>query len=223
MRHGIPGAMAVVAVAAALAAGCGSSSSSLASETPSQILAAAVSATKGATSYEISSTGSFGSGVTGFDLKVVGTSISGTYVLSGSTVDLVDVAGNIYIKAPASFYTGEGATSGEAALLAPEWVEIPASSSYASDFSSLSNFTDISSQLTPSGTVTSNGTGTVNGQAVVILKDTSGDTLAIATSGPAYPVQTKETGSTAGTFNFSTWNSVPAITAPPNPLTLPSS
>ena len=37
--------------------------------------------------------------------------MSGTYIFSGSTVDLVDVAGNIYIKAPASFYTGEGATS----------------------------------------------------------------------------------------------------------------
>jgi hypothetical protein len=222
MRHAIPGALVVVAAAAALATGCGSSSSSLASKTPSQIVAAAESATRGATSYEISGSGG-SSGVTSFDLKVVGADISGSYTLSGATVDLIDISSNIYIKAPASFYTGEGASAAGAALLGGVWVEIPASSSYASDFSSLSSITDIPSKLsTTTATFTSDGTSTVDGQSVVLLKDTSGDVVAIATSGPAYILQLTSTGTDAGTYDFSNWNSVPAITAPPNPVTLPS-
>lgn len=215
------GLAAVAATFALSAAACGSSSSSLASESPSQVLAATIAATKAATSYEISSSGSFGSGVTSFDLKVVGTDVSGTYVLNGATVDLVDVTGNIYIKAPASFYTGEGASATKSALLAADWVEIPASSSYAADFSSLSTFTDIASQLEAAGTVTSGGTASVDGQSVVILKNASGDTLDVASSGTAYPVQVTETGSSAGTYNFSNWDSIATFTAPPNPFTLP--
>jgi hypothetical protein len=208
---------------AIIAAACGGGGSSVASETPAQVLAAAVSATKGATSYEISGTGSFSGGISSFDLKVVGTSISGSFVTSGAAIQLVELADNIYIKAPASFYTAAGASSAGAALLAAAWVEIPAGSSYSSDFSSLSNFSDVSSQLADAGTVTSDGTGTVNGQSVVFIKDTGGTVLAVASSGTAYPVQVKETGTTAGTYDLSNWNSIPTVTAPPNPLQLPSS
>jgi hypothetical protein len=212
---------AIAATVAIGAAACGSSTSSIASDTPSQVLAATVAATKAATSYEVSASGSFASGITSFDLKVVGTSISGSYVLNGATIDLMDIAGDFYIKAPAAFYVGEGATAAESTFLAAGWVEITPSSSYASDFSSLSMFTDIASQLENVGTVTSGGTGTVNGQSVVILKDTSGDTLDVASSGTAYPVQVTETGTSAGTYNLSNWDSVAKFTPPPNPLTLP--
>ena len=216
------GVAAVAATIAVMATGCGSTASSLASKTPSQILAAAVSATKGASSYEISGSGSTSTGVSSFDLKVVGADISGSFVMSGATVDMVEIASNIDIKAPASFYTAAGASATGSALLTGVWVEITAGSSYASDFSSLSNTTDISSKLSSTTTVTSDGTGTVDDQPVVFLKDPSGDVLGIATSGPAYPLQVKETGSTAGTYDLSNWNSVATFTAPPNPVKLPS-
>jgi hypothetical protein len=221
MRQDIRGAMAVTALATALTAGCGSSS--LASESPSQILAAAVSATKSASSYEISGTGNFGNGVTSMDFKVAGKNLSGSIVINGSTIDLVEVTDNIYMKAPASFYTSEGTSSSDASILASTWVEATSGSSVASDFSSLADITDVSSELTASGKVTSEGTGTVNGQSVVLLKDSAGNILAIATSGPAYPVQVKATGSTSGVLNLSNWNSIPAITAPPNPMKIPGS
>jgi hypothetical protein len=223
MSERIRYASVTAAAAVALMAGACGGGSSLASETPSQVLAAAVSATKSATSYEISGSGSFTSGVSGFDLKVAGTSIDGSFVMSGATIDLAEVSGNIYVKAPASFYAAAGASATQSALLAAGWVEITSGSSYAGDFSSLSNFTDISSQLSAAGTVTSDGTGTVNGQSVVLIKNASGTVLAVASSGTAYPVQVKETGANAGTYNLSNWNSIATITAPPNPLTIPSS
>ena len=74
------------------------------------------------------------------------------------------------------------------------WVEAPAGSSTASDFSGLSSLTDVSSTLKNHGTLAAGGTGTVDGQAVVFVKDTTnGGTLAVATSGPAYPVQLSQT------------------------------
>ena len=219
------GVAAAAVTIAVMAAGCGSSSSSsLASKTPSQIVAAAESAIKGATNYEVSGSGTTSTGITSFDLKVVGANISGSYVLNGASIDMVKVASNIYIKAPASFYTAEGASATGAALLGGVWVEITAGSSYASNFSSLSNITDLPSKLSSTtATFTSDGTGTVDGQSVVFLKDTTGgDVVAIATSGPAYPLQVKETGSTAGTYDLSNWNSIATFTAPPNPVKLPS-
>jgi len=215
---------AVAATLTITAAACGGSSSSgLSSESPSQVLAAAVAATKAATSYEVGSAGSFSGGISSFDLKVKGTSISGSFVMNGATIQLVEVADNVYIKAPASFYTAAGASSAGAVLLGAAWVEITAGSSYSSDFSSLSNLTDVSSQLANAGTVTSDGTGTVDGQSVVFIKNAGGTVLAVASSGTAYPVEVKETGASAGTYNLSNWNSIPAVTAPPNPLQLPSS
>lgn len=218
------GAAGAAAAIALLAAACGASSNGVAAKTPAQIVAAAELAIKGATSYEVSSSGTSGTSVTSFDLKVVGADISGTYTLNGSTVDLLVVASTIYIEAPASFYTAEGASAAGAARLGGAWVEIPAGSSYSSDFSSISNITDLPSKLpSTTDTFTSDGTGTVEGQPVVFVKDTtSGNVVAIATSGPAYPLQVKETGSTAGTYDLSNWNSVATFTAPPNPLTLPS-
>jgi hypothetical protein len=217
------GVAAAAVTIAVMAAGCGSSSS-LASKTPSQIVAAAESAIKGATNYEVSGSGTTSTGITSFDLKVVGTNISGSFVLNGASIDMVEVASNIYIKAPASFYAAKGASAAGAELLGGAWVEITAGSSYASNFSSLSNITDLPSKLSSTtATFTSDGTGTVDGQSVVFLKDTtSGDVVAIATSGPAYPLQVKETGSTPGTYDLSNWNSVATFTAPPNPVKLPS-
>ncbi len=208
-----------------LAAACGASSNGVAAKTPAQRCRGGGGAGhQGRDHYEVSSSGTSGTSVTSFDLKVVGADISGTYTLNGSTVDLLVVASTIYIEAPASFCTAEGASAAGAARLGGAWVEIPAGSSYSSDFSSISNITDLPSKLpSTTDTFTSDGTGTVEGQPVVFVKDTtSGNVVAIATSGPAYPLQVKETGSTAGTYDLSNWNSVATFTAPPNPLTLPS-
>jgi hypothetical protein len=210
-------------VAIAVIAACGGSSSNgVASETPAQVLAACTSAVKSASSYEVSSTGSFGDGVTSLDFKVVGADLSGTFVMAGNTVTVIDVGGNIYLKGPASYYTNAGVGAVKAAVLASVWVEAMAGSTVASDFAVLSAFTDVAGELSGAGTVTSAGTGTVDDQSVVILKGADGTTLDVAASGPAYPVQVTESGSSAGVFNLSSWNSISPFTPPPNPLTLPS-
>jgi hypothetical protein len=213
---------AAVAVAG-MAAACGSSGP--ASETPSQVLAAAVATTTKATGYEVTGTGDFADNVTSLDISVVGASWSGTFVVDDVTIDIMQVAGNVYVRAPAAYYTAAGDTSAEAADLNDVWVEGAAGSKVANDFSALSARLDISSDLSSTGTVTSDGTGNVNGQPVVILRATDGSTVDIDSSGPAYPVRVTTSGaeSTAAVYNFSNWNAVDSFTPPPNPILIPSS
>ena len=215
-------ATAAAAMLVLLTTACGGKG--LGSDSPAQILAAAKTAVQNASSYEISGTGDFGSGIDRLDFKVVGADLSGSFTESGSVVQVMVVDGNVYLKAPAVFYTADGVSANEASVLASTWVEATAGSSVASDFSSLSDLTNISSELPSTGTLTSGGTATVDGQSVVVLKDTvGGTTLAVATSGAAYPLQMKKTGSSTTVFDLSNWNGVAPFTAPPNPLTLPSS
>jgi hypothetical protein len=216
---GAAGAAALIAI---LAASCGSSSNGLTSKTPAQILAAAVSATSAATSYEIGGTGTFADGVTSIDFKVAGSNLNGSFVLAGSTVDVMQIAGNVYINAPAAYYVFEGETAARAALLDHVWVEATAGSKVASDFFTLSGLLDISSDLSSAEAVTSGGTGSVGGQSVVILEAADGTGVDIATSGPAYPVQITTTGSSAAVYTLSDWDSVAAFTPPPNPILIPS-
>ena len=83
------------AVAVAALAGCGTSS--LASETPSQILAAATSATRHASGYEVTSTGDLPDSITSLDLRVAGAEYRGTLVVAGVTINVMQVAGNVYV------------------------------------------------------------------------------------------------------------------------------
>jgi hypothetical protein len=208
---------------AILAAACGSSSNDVTSKTPAQVLAAVVSATSAATSYQITGTGNFVDGVRSLDFKVARSNLNGSFVLAGSTVDVMQIAGNVFIKAPAAYYLYEGETAARAAILDNAWVEATAGSKVANDFSSLSGFFDISSDLSSAGTVTSGGTGNVDGQSVVILKVADGTSVDIATSGPAYPVQVSTTGSSAAMYNLSDWNGIAGFTPPPNPILIPAS
>ena len=219
------GVVVVVVLAAAIGVYLATRPSGLASETPNQIVQAAMTAVNNTSGFEASATGNFGHGVTSFDFKVHGSDVDGTATLNGNVIDLDVIGGNVYFKAPAVFWTAEGLSAANAAQFATAWVEAPAGSSTASDFSGLSSLTDVSSTLENHGALAAGGTGTVDGQAVVFVKDTTnGGTLAVATSGPAYPVQLSQTsGSATGVLTFSNWNAVAAFTLPPSPITIPSS
>ncbi len=196
----------------------------LASELPAQIVQAAATAVKTASGFEMSGTGNFGSGLTGFDFKVRSNDIAGTMMLDGSGVTFEVLDGNAYYKAPAAFWTAQGLPSSLLGAYAGKWVEALAGSPTASAFS-IGSITDIASTLENHGTLAAGGTGTVNGQPVVFVKDTSeGGTLAIATSGPAYPLRlSRTTGSSTAVITFSNWSTVLPFTPPPSPLVLPNS
>jgi hypothetical protein len=220
MRQRIAGVMASAMAAAALTAACGSGG--LASETPAQIYQAAASATAHVNGYEATGEVAVAGSMVTFDFKVHGSDFAGSFVLDGSTIQVLAVKGTFYIDAPeTALATDFGISSVEAALLAGRWVEVPPSES--SDFTDLTSVTDIAAQLAHHGSLAAGGTATIGGQRVVMVDDGSDSVLAVATSGPAYPVRITATGSSAGHADFSNWNTIAAVTAPPSPIILPGS
>ena len=216
MRQGISG---VVVVAAALAA-CGSGGR--ASETPAQIYEAAASTTARVSGYEATGEVAVAGSTVTFDFKVHASDFAGSFVLEGSTIRVLAVQGTFYIDAPeAALATDFGISSVEAELLADRWVEVPSSES--ADFTDLTSVTDIAAQLAHHASLTAGGTATIDGQQVVLVHDGDDSLLAVATSGPAYPVRITATGSSAGHADFSNWNGIAAVTAPPSPIILPGS
>jgi hypothetical protein len=219
----------VVAAAATLVAACGSdakgataSPGGLAAKSADQIVRAAQAAARGASGYEIRGRGDFGSGLTAFDFKVHGQDLDGTLTDRGQTADLARVGGNIYLSGPAAFWTAAGLTPLEATLLAGHWVEAPAGSAAAKQLSALSTLTDVSASLSQHGPLAKDGTAVIGGQPVVRVRDTSdGSILAVATSGPAYPVRLTTDGSRVTTVDLSGWGTIPLITPPPSPIVLP--
>jgi hypothetical protein len=223
MRQRIVRVMAAATVAAAtaaLTAACGGGG--LASETPAHIYEAAASATAQVSGYEATGEVAVAGSKVTFDFKVHGSDFAGSFVLDGSTIHVLAVTGTFYIDAPeAALATDFGISSVEAALLAGRWVEVPPSES--TDFTDLTSVTDIAAQLAHHGSLTAGGTATIGGQQVVVVNDGSDSVLAVATSGPAYPVRITATGSSAGHADFSNWNGIAAVTAPPSPIILPGS
>ena len=222
IRESITGLMVAGAVATALASGCGSSGRGLATESPNQIYQAVQAATAHASGYEASGNVKVAGSPVTFDFKVQGSDFSGTFDLNGYSISVLAVSGRYYLNAPAAALANDFAVSSTAAAqLGGQWLLIPASE--AADFSQLTSVTDISAELAKHGTLAPGGTTTVDGQKVVLVKDASeNSTLAVATSGPAYLVRVTETGSSAGQADFSNWSSIPALTAPPSPISLPS-
>ena len=217
MRQGIAG---LVAAAAALTAACGGGS--LASETPTQIYEAAASTTARVSGYEATGEVAVAGSTVTFDFKVHASDFAGSFVLGGSTIRVLAVQGTFYIDAPeAALATDFGISSVEAELLADRWVEVPSSES--ADFTDLTSVTDIAAQLAHHASLTAGGTATIDGQQVVLVHDGDDSLLAVATSGPAYPVRITATGSSAGHADFSNWNGIAAVTAPPSPIILPGS
>jgi len=220
MRQGIARVRSAAIAAAALTAACGSVG--LASETPAQIYQAAASATAQVSGYEATGEVAVAGANVTFDFKVHGSDFAGSFVLDGNSIQVLAVRGTFYIDAPeAALATDFGISSVEAALLAGRWVEVPKSES--ADFTDLTSVTDIAAQLAHHGSLTAGGTAVTDGQQVVLVHDGSDSVLAVATSGPAYPVRITATGSGAGHADFSHWNVIAAVTAPPNPIILPGS
>jgi hypothetical protein len=220
MRQRIAGVVAAATAATALTAACGSGAR--ASETPAQIYQAAASATAKVSGYEAAGEVAVAGSKVTFDFKVHGSDFAGSFVLDGSTIQVLAVQGTFYIDAPeAALTTDFGISSVEAALLADRWLKVPSSES--ADFTDLTSVTDIAAQLAHHGSLTAGGTATIDGQQVVLVHDGSDSVLAVATSGPAYPVRITATGSSAGRADFSNWNGIAAVTAPPSPVSLPGS
>jgi hypothetical protein len=226
----------------------GASADSLSSQSPQQIVTAAVSAMKGATGYEmhfnmhhpdmVGSLIDAGNGKVAMTFEQNNTGTA-RVIIAGGKVD--------YLKASVRFWSKHGSSKSLAKLLAPKWYKVP-----KSEFGGLAKSLN---QLVPThfaqcaakgnGALSNAGTSTVAGQPVVILKQAGGKpgtgpgTIAIATNGKPYPLRITSTGptlaggpvnscsdgktsKTTGTVTITNWNKPPAVKAPAHAVALPT-
>ena len=220
------GALPGLVVAATLLAGCGSSSSKpvngIAAKTPAEIVAATRLAADSASSVHVSGAiTSAGSPIT-LDMNLLaGKGGSGRLSENGLKFELIQTAGAIYIKGSPAFYAHVGGPAA-ARLFRGKWLKVPAT---RGNFASLASLVDLrqllDTTLAGHGPLAKGGTATTRGQPTVAVTDTStGGTLHVATSGPAYPVEVTKAGASGGTIVFDRWNGPVSLAAPENAIDL---
>jgi hypothetical protein len=140
--------------------------------------------------------------------------INGSFVESGSTIDIVKIGPTDYLKTTAAFYKATGTPSAVATLMGGQWIEVPDSTAGFGSKFGLSSFTD--SLSSNEGSLTAGTTSTIGGQGVVSVHSSTGGTLYVATSGTPYPVEIVGAGVTSGTgtITFTQWNQAAVPTAP---------
>jgi hypothetical protein len=222
----LPACAALLVLVAIALGGCGSSgdssSNGIASETPTEILAAATAAADSASSVHVSgSIVSGGSPIT-LDLELVsGKGGRGQISEGGLSFNLIQVDDTAYISGSPAFYSHFGGPAA-AQLLEGKWLKAPASSG---SFSSLGSLTDLNqllnTALSDHGALSKGPTTTIDGQPVLSVSDAShGGNLYVATTGKPYPIEISKAGKTGGTISFSDWNAPVTLTAPKDAIDL---
>jgi hypothetical protein len=194
-----------------------------------EILTKATAAANAASSVRIAGNVDQGGEQVSLDLTLGKDVADGTLGIKGQQVDVRLVDGKFYLRAPAAFYEaigGGGAAIGQ--LVGDKWFSVPLdNSSTAAQFAAFQTFTNknelFDSLLKDASKATVKGTGDVSGQPVVLLDDSKGGILAVATTGEPYPIQVRGSSSdNSGTLNFTSWNAPVNVKAPADAIDLGS-
>jgi hypothetical protein len=247
-------ALPIAVLGCLLAAGCGSSgksgsgttgsaavssrSNGEASKPAKQVVADAAAALRGARGYVMQ--GRIMQNGQTLRVGVVAPSARSlqlTVATGGASLELIAVAGGSYVRGNATFWRAHLGSRGTA--IANRWIQVPASSAQ-SFFSTLGHFAPatLSRCLAEDhGTLTVAGRTTIGGRPAILIRDagnapgSSPGELAVAATGPPYPLQAVSAGGqraggpidvcndgkasdTRGTLSFSHYGAVPALHAP---------
>jgi hypothetical protein len=215
--------LAVAGLAAALLAACGGgdSGNGEAAKKGPQVATDAANALEQSGAAHAKGSVSSGGQPGELDLQLQGSDVSGTITMQGQAIKVVSTGGKTYIQAPASLYTAQSIPDAVASQLAGKWVIVPESA--ASDFSTFT-LKGLADELRKPSEGTINDkvtTATVDGQKVVVVTESDGSTLNVASTGTPYPLKVENKGSSdAGTITFSDFGTKQSITAPAGALDL---
>jgi hypothetical protein len=188
----------------------------------SAILAKAQAALRSAKSVRMRLVASNASKGAAFDIRYSGTKATGTLATApGQSLELRRLGDSVYLKGSQRFwreYVGENA----ATLLTGKWLK---TSMTDERFSETSQVLDLSEGLLePDGEIAKGGRTTIRGTPAIGLVDRSdGSILYIATTGPAYPLQTVPTPGAAGRIDFLDYGKPVSVQAPPAELVIDTS
>ncbi len=210
------GALLVAITAVALAA-CGSSSpgstsaktstsasgKGMASKTPVQIVAAAQSALRSASGFVVAGTLKQGSQQLRLDIVEGGAKGMQVHVSeNGKNAEIIALPNAAYVRANEAFLKAQAAPN--AAVAANHWIELPASESQqlTSGFGPFAPDRLAQCLGENLGTLSRDGTTTVGGKPAIVVRQAGNapgsnpGTLAVASTGPAYPLRVTSTGPT---------------------------
>jgi hypothetical protein len=135
---------------------------------------------------------------------------------SGATkLDIVADGRTVYIKVTSAFLKLAQAPAAACSRACGKYVTEPATQAAAitGDFSMSSLLAGVASEL-PS--YRRAGTAMIGGRPALDLRGSDGSTLYVAATGTPFPLRAiAPASSDAGELNFSQWNAVPPVTAPP--------
>jgi hypothetical protein len=212
-----PLALTAALGATLLLAACGSSP--LDGKTGQEVAEAAAAALEEAGSVDLAGTMSTQGEEGEVDLHLQGEDATGSITFSGTELQLINVGGQVYLQAPADFWTSFGAPAEGAAQLEGQWVIVPAEAGAAFAEFSLAGF--VEELRNPDGEVKEDVTeGEVDGEDVVIVEQEDGSSLKVANDDPSYPLELTNSGESTGTVTFSGFGETEDIAAPADAIDL---
>lgn len=202
-------------------AGCGGpSGNGVAAKSPDAIITASRQAALTATSLHVAGSVPASGAPTSFDLSLVaGHGATGSLTINRVRFDLIRIGRAIYVKGSPAFYRRFGRTAAQ--LLVGRWLKGDAT---AGSFSGIGPFTDLQTflgkVLSPGLRLTKGTASTIAGVPSIAVRDPSGGTLRVATTGKPYPVTITQTGASGGTVTFDRWNAAVLLRAPADAVDL---
>lgn len=229
--------MATVAMAVLLVAGCeipgvsrpsrsgaggpagapsGQGGSGIAAKTPTEILAQARTAMRGATSVHVKGSISESGQRVALNLKLTKTTAYGKMKapVKGSSVlfQLIKTEDKIYVRGRQMWLKTAGPAA--ARRFGNRWVGVRKDAPGFSQFGKVASLTGMDEILNQSGRLTKDKAATVRGKPAIGLKDSRGDLLYIATTGKPYPLRIAGVKSGQGSIDFYEWDAPVRVSAP---------
>jgi hypothetical protein len=206
-------------LAALLIAGCGGGGggdNGVPDMTADEIVAAAETAARDASSVHVQGSGESGGQPLELDLYLVaGEGGKGHLVVNGLSFDIVRVGDKAYFKGEDEFWSQFG---GPAAveLLRGRWLEASATTGDLASFAPLTDLEALfDAMLADHGVLEKGDETTIEGEPAISVEDTTeGGTLYVATTGEPYPLQVEGGSDSPGTITFTEWNESVELEAP---------
>jgi hypothetical protein len=149
------------------------------------------------------------------DMQLQGQDSAGRLTMSGTTVQLVKSAGQLYIKAPASYWQQSAPT--HAAALADKWITVPAGQTADQSLTLQGIAAALNSNDSPLMPKTQRGT--VNGQKAIVLVEQNGSRFYVADSSTPVPLKIVSMGTNQSTLAFTDYGRTQVIKPPAGAVT----
>ena len=211
--------LALLGTSALLLTACGADGNGMAELSGPEVADRAATALEEAGSAAVSGEYAMGGETGEVDLQVQGEDLAGTVSLGGLDVQLAAVGGQVYMQAPADFWTGSGLPEEFIGQLDGRWVLVPAEAAAGFQELTLQGLAD--ELRTPGdGEIQQEVTEDErDGEPVVVVRNDNGGTLVVAGEDEPYPLEVTNSED-EGTLTLSEFGEDQEITAPEDPLDL---